>query len=223
MTTKRALHFQIHGDGLTRIVRDLWLEGSRSKALTVLVTGLHGIDELQALDVCVGRKKLVGDVHGMSLADDDTDIEPASLRGLFQQQENELKEKERLLADTRSALADVLADRELVGDVDLPLPPAPSRSPVDYGWLSRTGQFYECSYAEHSDLADRLSAQFPERQENPLLDGEQALEKRGWVKLTRSMDGGFVAMHGERAPTKDQQRALDAWIDLTHGSEISRE
>jgi hypothetical protein len=64
-------HFKITGEGLTRIVRDLWSEEEYKKAITILMEGLKGgITEDLAVLVCTGKKKLVGDESGMEVEDD---------------------------------------------------------------------------------------------------------------------------------------------------------
>ncbi|KJS17698.1 MAG: hypothetical protein VR69_04040 [Peptococcaceae bacterium BRH_c4b] len=56
------------------------------------------------------------------------------------------------------------------------------------GWLSPTGEFYECLYTEHWDKAKEIC----HRQNIKILvkgffnkDPEMTLEKNGWVKLSQ--------------------------------------
>ncbi len=55
-------HFVIAGDWLTDTCRRLWSEEDRPEAaLKILMEGLPGITEAQAVSICEGRFKLTSD------------------------------------------------------------------------------------------------------------------------------------------------------------------
>jgi hypothetical protein len=51
------------------------------------------------------------------------------------------------------------------------------------GWLSPTGVFYNCGTWEHSTKARKLAGQEVKKYKG-YYDGEQALEKLGWLKVS---------------------------------------
>lgn len=74
------------------------------------------------------------------------------------------------------------------------------------GWLAPDGTFYACDPYRHISLAGRLAAVVYSSLEN----GEQLLERKGWIKVYRALvcaPGGDC----ERGPTQDQ---LDTLWDL---------
>ncbi len=52
--------FKIHGDALTRIVREVWISDHPKKAIEILLLGLHGITQQQSINIILGRAKLEG-------------------------------------------------------------------------------------------------------------------------------------------------------------------
>lgn len=66
--------FQLSGEAMTRIARGRMLDGDPSAAWRLVAQGLAGIEQDQVADLLEGRKKLVGDVHGMDLVDEDPEI-----------------------------------------------------------------------------------------------------------------------------------------------------
>lgn len=55
------------------------------------------------------------------------------------------------------------------------------------GWLSPTGDFHECLYTEHWDMAEELCKKYSYKILSKGLfnkDPEMTLEKIGWVKLS---------------------------------------
>lgn len=96
---------------------------------------------------------------------------------------------------------------------DEPEAPAPPLEVHDeicshFGWLSPEGKFFVCSYGEHILTAKRLGSTEPE------------LEKKGWVKIAKSLDGvthifGFLGE--ERAkPTEVQLKLVRDFCMINH-------
>lgn len=67
-TTK--IGFKIHGDYLTNLVRSFWVEGEPMKALEIMESGFPTVSPIHRMDVCLGKKKLVG-VNDLTLVADD--------------------------------------------------------------------------------------------------------------------------------------------------------
>lgn len=67
-TTK--IGFKIHGDYLTNLVRNVWVEGDPMKALAIMESAFPTMDPIRRMAVCLGKKKLVG-VNELKLVDDD--------------------------------------------------------------------------------------------------------------------------------------------------------
>ncbi len=63
--------FSLHGDYMTSLVRDLYVEGSWRKAIRILARGIEGLSTDQAIAILRGQHKLVGDSRSGSLAMDD--------------------------------------------------------------------------------------------------------------------------------------------------------
>jgi len=88
------MNFRITGEYITDMARSLWIDKSKPSALAYLQETLSGIDEIQALSILTGKKKLIGDsVEGIDIVNDDTyskeDI-PLSLDYHLKELENKL-------------------------------------------------------------------------------------------------------------------------------------
>lgn len=122
----KQVTFQIYGEDFTRLARDLWREGSYGKAIRLLVYGLNGpsgdrMTEPLAIEICTGRKKLVGDVHGMDLEDDDAHSKCPSVADMLDRMQNNIDERQAIIEDMMQMRA---------GDtVIVPSPTGPRRVP----------------------------------------------------------------------------------------------
>lgn len=70
------------------------------------------------------------------------------------------------------------------------------------GWLLPDGSYYACGGMEHVGVADQVLTEKGET----FQDAEQAAEKRGWIKLSKSFTGFHCI--GFKKPTKKQLNKL---------------
>lgn len=196
-----VIHFQIHGEFVTRLARDLWAEGSEEKALNLLVTGVHNMTEGLAIDICAGRLKLDGVNNNIKLKKDNAKTDSRGLP-LPQSFAEVLKKKLKALKAEQEDKAQII--REVIermddgewnklkesGFTESSIPPIISRMTgmdldenvkpdkslkAQTGWLSPSGDLYPCRYWEHIALIGQL------------IDGGEAdAEKLGWKKLQNS-------------------------------------
>jgi hypothetical protein len=68
------------------------------------------------------------------------------------------------------------------------------------GWLLPNGKFYGCGSMEHAGLAHGLI------DDEKVEDPEKEAEKRGWIKLARSITGFHCI--GSKKPTQKQRNRL---------------
>lgn len=98
---------------------------------------------------------------------------------------------------------------------DAPAPPLTEwQEGTEAGWLAPTGDFYPCRYAQHRDLSYTLAYHF-KLYDAPEYDGahfnnnnELALERAGWLKLTRT-SGHFYWFAPAAKVRRITQRQLD--------------
>jgi hypothetical protein len=91
-TTKmRPLTFSIHGDYLTDIVRQVWVEGEMTKAIHILKSGFPMFKMDLIMDIILGKKKLVG-INEMVIEDDNA-TECCGIPLLSMDQQIEKREK----------------------------------------------------------------------------------------------------------------------------------
>lgn len=198
-TESGVLHFTITGEFLTAISRNLWAEGACSKALRMLIHGLHGFTEENALAVLTGRKKLVGE-NTLQLVKDNAKTDnrglklPRSVAEMARLKDSEIeslrREKNEIVSGVSERFDRIEKDvLESCGDFDLmdklqdSVGPGYSPKPTkdflkwENGWLSPDGNFYGCGYQRHIALAEDLG-----------LEGT-AIEDAGWIKL---QNGGWL-------------------------------
>lgn len=66
-----TIHFTIEGEALTNLARTLWAdELQMTKAIRLLVIGIHGVTEPIAMEVLTGAKKFIGSNNDLDLVDD---------------------------------------------------------------------------------------------------------------------------------------------------------
>jgi len=89
--TKMA--FVITGEFLTDHSRNMWIEGKPDRGISTLVDGLEGITQDQAIQICTGKAKLIGDSHrGMDIVpDNETEHHGINLLTLSQMLEKQRK------------------------------------------------------------------------------------------------------------------------------------
>ena len=65
------VHFNIYGEDLTRIARDIVLDEEWEKSVSLLTEGLIGITLDIVFEILMGNKRLDGDAHKMTVIEDD--------------------------------------------------------------------------------------------------------------------------------------------------------
>jgi hypothetical protein len=189
--------FQIYGEDFTRLARDLWREGSYGKAIRLLVYGLNGpsgarMTEPLAIEICTGRKKLVGDVHGMDLEDDDAHSQCPSVADMLDRMQSNIDERQEIIEDMRQM--------QCGNTVIIASPTGPRRVPrrrvtLDTGshfraskWILK-GQWSDLPVWE--DVNDNQFAQYGE--ERPIGarevgEGHEARLDEGWRRSEAKLD-----------------------------------
>jgi len=71
------VHFQLSGEGLTRIARDLYATHGVTRAVRFLSEGLEGLTAGQAIEVIAGLHRFDGDASGMRLVPEDATVREA--------------------------------------------------------------------------------------------------------------------------------------------------
>jgi hypothetical protein len=230
MSTAGVLHFRIQGEWITEKCRNLWAEGEATKALNILVDGVHGMTEAIALEILCGRKKLSGWDSKIRLVNDNAKVDdrgiplPKSVAHLFKKKDRQLQSA---MEDHQETVKKVLEQREeenaeAFRDAARPFsrsmrraaeerkaeeekpfePPQPTTAWGMYrsGWLSPDGKFYGCEYTGHRSLVSDLDK-----------GGERALEETGWIKL--SVGHWFSPWKFLEANGKITQAQLDTLFD----------
>lgn len=179
MSASGTACFQVDGDGLTNIVRQLNLEGKHDKALAILYH-IDGLPVDEAHRIINGSRRLTGVGDGMRLDDDDQEAEVA--KQLSELADCLKRREEQAHLDVLNAKRMQWASRmpsEILQRITPNHSEPPTRPPPEHdkalasknGWLSPDGKLYGCQYHEHDQLADSLGLQYS-------LAGI-----RGWVKL----------------------------------------
>jgi hypothetical protein len=202
----KTVHFKIEGAFVMNIARNLWAEGEEIKGLKLLVEGLHGMTEGLALEILTGKQKLVGWDSEIRMEPDNATKDnrgiplPQSFVEVIRNKEKRFeKEKEEhdSLADEVVRRVDAIEDaclesespgKNLLVDMEsLMGPPRPHiKDPKpttefikwDCGWLSPSGDFYGCHYAEHISLSHTLEDKIGFKR--PAVGD---IDRIGWIKL----------------------------------------
>ena len=111
MGKEGVLHFTITGEFITRQARELWAEGAYSKALRLLMDGLHDMTLDVAIKICTGRLKLKGANEYVHAVKDDTEddgrgIPLVGIIEAFEALEKKDEAAEKFMHDHASSVAD---------------------------------------------------------------------------------------------------------------------
>lgn len=133
------VNFSVDGEGLTDIVRGLYIDGKQERALSILYH-VNGLPVAEAYKILEGKRKLVSTPEGgVTIVDDNVDVKPTPIY---------------------APPVPVLHAEYDFDDVErAPEPPAPDATlKTDTGWLLPDGKLYACRYREHERLAWQLGA-----------------------------------------------------------------
>ena len=181
MEGAQTLNFSVDGEGLTEIVRGLYIDGKRDKALAILYH-INGLPVAEACKILEGKRKLVSTPEGgIVLADDNVDVKPtqvrsrahdhdwfgerhpgheATLTAVYQDEDDFINIDELHPTDPRKPMLDARdswSDR--LRHAALPPPEPDLALKTDTGWLLPDGKLYACSYRGHEALAFRLGVE----------------------------------------------------------------
>lgn len=191
-----TLPFKISGEFITNQARTFWVEGNEHKAIKFLMEAIDPLTESLAIEICIGKKKLIGINNSIKLINDNA----TAYRGkklLSVAESFDKKRKKELYQKDR-----VHSNENETHNIKICIEPDPKLNSLN-AWLSPEGLFYPCfGYAKHEEVASSLN----------MLSKD--MDKQGWIKISDSTlfntvpDDIFI---GDKMPTETQKHVLREW------------